>query len=228
MSLKQRLIGAAVLIALAVIFIPMLLDGAGWREELTMNMEIPPEPKFTFQHQPPPLPESSSPVKSIDAVRPPPRAERDQPKGAPKSATIDEPKAESAVNRSPASPPAPAADGKPTAQAVGKPKPAVSQPPTLPPPVADKKPTKQPVPKPSAEAWVVQVGSFAKRGNAIVLRDKLVAAGYSAFTEQGGDSKRPLYRVKVGPEQYRERAEHIKGKLRVKEKLKGIIVLRHP
>ena len=47
-TLKQRLIGAAVIIALAVIFVPMILDGSGSQESVAFNMEVPPEPTFTF------------------------------------------------------------------------------------------------------------------------------------------------------------------------------------
>ncbi|MGI9227887.1 MAG: SPOR domain-containing protein [Gammaproteobacteria bacterium] len=48
-TLKQRLIGAAVIIALAVIFVPMILDGSGQQESVAINMEAPPKPKFTFE-----------------------------------------------------------------------------------------------------------------------------------------------------------------------------------
>ncbi len=48
-TLKQRLIGTAVIIALAVIFVPMILDGSGQQESIAINVEVPPEPKFTFE-----------------------------------------------------------------------------------------------------------------------------------------------------------------------------------
>ena len=48
-TLKQRLIGAAVIIAMAVIFVPMILDGSGQQKSIAMNMEVPPEPKFSFE-----------------------------------------------------------------------------------------------------------------------------------------------------------------------------------
>ena len=48
-TLKQRLIGAAVIIALAVIFVPMILDGSGQQESVVINMEVPLAPKFTFE-----------------------------------------------------------------------------------------------------------------------------------------------------------------------------------
>jgi DedD protein len=47
-TLKQRLIGAVVLIALAVIFVPMILDGSGWKKSVVSNIKVQPEPKFTF------------------------------------------------------------------------------------------------------------------------------------------------------------------------------------
>lgn len=53
--MKQRLIGAAVIIALAVIFIPMILDGSGQRESVALKMEVPPEPEFTFESKLPDL-----------------------------------------------------------------------------------------------------------------------------------------------------------------------------
>jgi len=45
-QLQQRLIGAAVLVSLGVIFIPALLDGAGYKSRHSRSIEIPPEPKF--------------------------------------------------------------------------------------------------------------------------------------------------------------------------------------
>lgn len=48
-SLKQRLLGAALLIALAVIFIPMLFDGAEREEPVALDMDVPPEPEYAFE-----------------------------------------------------------------------------------------------------------------------------------------------------------------------------------
>ncbi len=47
-QLKQRLVGIAVIVSLAVIFLPMLLDGAGMIEKATYKesaFEVPPPPK---------------------------------------------------------------------------------------------------------------------------------------------------------------------------------------
>lgn len=45
-QLKQRLVGAVVLVSLGVIFIPALLDGSGYKSRHARSIEIPEEPKF--------------------------------------------------------------------------------------------------------------------------------------------------------------------------------------
>ena len=52
LSLKQRLLGAIVLIALAVIFVPMFLSGPGPQPASeTVNLAIPPAPDREFQNR---------------------------------------------------------------------------------------------------------------------------------------------------------------------------------
>lgn len=48
-----------------------------------------------------------------------------------------------------------------------------------------------------AVVWQIQVGSFAKRDNALKLRDRLREAGYKAFDQFSADGQ--LTRVFVGP-----------------------------
>lgn len=50
-TLKYRIVGATVLLALAVIFIPMILDGSGQETVTKMEMDIPPEPKLIFSQE---------------------------------------------------------------------------------------------------------------------------------------------------------------------------------
>ncbi|MFI4968715.1 MAG: SPOR domain-containing protein, partial [Lysobacterales bacterium] len=54
LSLKQRLLGAAVLIALAVIFVPMFMSGTAPQKSAEMetsNLAIPPAPDREFQNR---------------------------------------------------------------------------------------------------------------------------------------------------------------------------------
>ncbi len=50
-TLKYRIVGAAVLLSLAVIFIPMILDGSGKDTIATIDMEMPPEPTLVFSDE---------------------------------------------------------------------------------------------------------------------------------------------------------------------------------
>ncbi len=73
-ALKQRLIGAAVLVALAVIFVPMLLDGSGTRDE-GYEIEIPDRPEIRETEDErdslEPVPESEAdPPEAVSEVEP--------------------------------------------------------------------------------------------------------------------------------------------------------------
>lgn len=199
---KRRLVGAAVLVALAVIFVPMLLDDKD-ADGLGEPIVIPNEPAFDAASDEPgapsdsdltpllPTPESPSGVvanglDSLDGPAPlptpaPPQQETTRPPVAPGP----RPKARS--------------DPKPTAE----PAPAqVRAAPTGPKPI----PT-------GAAAWVVQVASLGSSGAAGKLRDELRAKGYSAFVEQANVNGRLYYRVRVGPETDRGTADSAAAKL---------------
>ncbi len=75
-------------------------------------------------------------------------------------------------------------------------------------------------------AWAVQVGSFTSQDNAERLRDALKASGYRAFVTRVSDNGRTLYRVRVGPERERERAEALAERLKKDGQVTA--VLRHP
>ncbi|MCE3003726.1 MAG: hypothetical protein LW860_13665, partial [Xanthomonadaceae bacterium] len=54
-ALKQRLVGATVLVVLAVIFVPMLVDTTPRSEGEAIDLTIPPQPGQTFETQVVPL-----------------------------------------------------------------------------------------------------------------------------------------------------------------------------
>lgn len=98
--LQQRLIGAAVIVALAVIFLPMLLNGGGDNAQVSVKMKIPPEPNYSFRSASEPMPPAttSAPAPTVQAVVPtpkqsaPPPPQPVQPKAAAKPpAAVPEP-----------------------------------------------------------------------------------------------------------------------------------------
>ncbi len=78
--------------------------------------------------------------------------------------------------------------------------------------------------KKQVEAWVVQVGSFAKKMNAVEFRNKLKKAGFVAFVETTDETQGKLFRVRIGPELNRERAEKMQERIEIEFDLKSIIV----
>ena len=78
--------------------------------------------------------------------------------------------------------------------------------------------------KKQVKAWVVQVGSFVEKINAVEIRDKLKKAGFLAFVETTDQIQGELFRVRVGPELNRERAEKMQERIEIEFDLKGIIV----
>ena len=78
-------------------------------------------------------------------------------------------------------------------------------------------------------AWVVQLASFNKAGNAHNLAKELRKKGFTAYTRISKESEGgKLYRVLVGPEVKRRQADVLLSRIRKKTKLKGIIVKYHP
>ncbi|MDA9044256.1 SPOR domain-containing protein, partial [bacterium] len=71
------------------------------------------------------------------------------------------------------------------------------------------------------EGWVVQLGNFGNRANAARLRDKVIKAGFAGYMVPNGD----LFKVLVGPELTRIKAEVLQEKLKSKFKMAGMVTL---
>lgn len=206
-TLKQRLVGAIVLISLGVIFIPIILEGPDdeWSPRV---QEIPAPPRIDYQAQvevpiPAEIPEPAevAPSPVVDTITP--------------SETTIVPEEPDEVTAA-----AEPAIEKTTVQAV-KPAP-------VPAPKIQAKPEPKPKPKPkpsvSTGGWVVQVGSFSQTLNARGLRDRLRKSGYKAFVQETTSGGRRIYRVLLGPVGNRAEAEKLRDDVGRKHRLKGIVV----
>ena len=69
----------------------------------------------------------------------------------------------------------------------------------------------------------VQLAAFTKAADANALRDRLRAAGFSAFTEVVNTDKGSLTRVRVGPVLNRAEADQLKAQVKSKVGLDGIV-----
>ena len=196
---KQRIVGAIVLVALGVIFIPIILDQEIEDSPISgSNIPLKPENLQELAEQKPPKMPAG------------PRIDTNQPE------LVDE-----------HTPPVEQTDvSVPDTQIPKKPAEEAPQPSAK--PAASKTPATQPKPVTKVRAWVVQVASFSERNKALKLRDKLRKADYKAFVESLNSSKGIRYRVRVGPVVTRSKADALKSKLAKEFRLKDTLVMSHP
>lgn len=204
-NLKQRLVGAVVLVSLAVIFIPLILDGRDSAVNYITKSNIPPKPEREFVSRVIPL--NPSPVPEPEMLEPkaiaePAKAAPEKVEDEAKKTVIPVETVKPAVKKIAEKPPIVA---KPEVNVVAKPK-LVAK------------------PKTGLSAWAVQVGSFDSNKNAYALRDKLRKQGFSAFVDTLYTKDVPSFRVRVGPEIKREQAEALQVKLAKLLKTKPLVV----
>ncbi|MNV42153.1 cell division protein DedD [compost metagenome] len=78
-------------------------------------------------------------------------------------------------------------------------------------------------PAASSVGFAVQLGAFGQAAEANALRDKVRAAGFSAFVEQVRTDKGTLNRVRVGPVANRAEAENLKAQVASKVGVAGMV-----
>ncbi|KIP91211.1 SPOR domain-containing protein [Pseudomonas fluorescens] len=208
---KQRMVGALVLVALAVIFLPMLFSRQD--EQRQVAVEAPGAP------QAPTMPQ----VQMDPVAVPEPQALPQEP------VPTDEEVAEETAPAAPATPAAPAPTipaqiARPaTPPPVAKPIPAPAQPITS----ATSKPdtTQSRVDANGLSvSWSVQLASLSSRASAESLQKNLRSQGYNAYI-RSADGKN---RVFVGPLIERAEADRLRDLLSRQQNLKGFVVRFQP
>jgi cell division septation protein DedD len=108
---------------------------------------------------------------------------------------------------------------------VAKPAPiaVAPPPPVVPKPVAAAPKPASPVPAATSTGFAVQLAAFSKPADATALRDRVRAAGFSAFTESVTTDKGSLTRVRVGPVATRAEADALKAQVKAKVGVDGIV-----
>ena len=205
---KQRMVGALVLVALAVIFLPMLFSRQDEQRQVTVDAPAAP--------QAPAVP----PVQVDPVVVPEPQALPQEP--VPSDDEIAQQEAPSA----PIAPVAPAPAAKPVAPApvpVNKPTVAPSQPITAAPGKPDTTQSRVDANGLSV-SWSVQLASLSSRASAESLQKSLRSQGYNAYIRTA-DGKN---RVFVGPLIERAEADRLRDLLSRQQNLKGFVVRFQP
>ncbi|MBU3070329.1 SPOR domain-containing protein [Aestuariicella sp. G3-2] len=200
-GLKQRLVGALVLLALGVLFVPILFEPED-RRTVDRVTQIPAAPEIQpMQVDEPTRNPDIEPIKPADQqyhlLPEQEPAEQAPPEVAAEVETAEAPKPEPAPTKALVSRPA-----EPERQILDK----------------------NGVPK----AWLVQVASFSSDARAEALRDKLLKDDFPAFTRSFETSKGKVTRVYVGPKISRDKASVLKQTLDKSLKINSLIVSFSP
>ncbi|MFC6841272.1 SPOR domain-containing protein [Xanthomonas theicola] len=125
----------------------------------------------------------------------------------------------------PPEPAKPVAAAKPPVATAPKPEPEPVKAAATPASVAAVKPAPSVPPAPAAAGtgFAVQLGAFGKSEDANALRDRVRAAGFSAFVEQVRTDKGALSRVRVGPVANRADAEQLRVQVAAKVGISGMV-----
>lgn len=208
-GLKQRVVGALVLLALAVIFLPMLFSREDDVRQVVVEAPVMPKPPAmpAVEVQPTEVPEPQA--EDTDNAVPPAEAP-----SAP-IASLPTQQAQPAQPKAPApqqAAPKPAAPAQQPAQASAAP--AV--------------PAQQPAQRLDSDnlpvSWSVQLASLSNRARADELQKSLRSQGYNAYVR----SFDGMNRVFVGPVVERAEADRLRDQLGKQQKLNGFVVRFQP
>ncbi len=195
-SFKQRMIGAIVLIALGVIFIPILLNGESDDDMPIYGGNIPERHESITNMKPLNLTSNIAPPESTEI----------------ETIVVDELSPEIVSNNT-------------KHEKSPKEKSAVESPQVIKLPVkptaAEKSTNTKNI---TVTAWVIQVGSFSSKKNAMALRNKLRKKKYHAFVEAVKKKSELSYRVRIGPEVKKVTAESTQKRLKKEMKINGIVM----
>lgn len=217
--LKQRVIGALVLLALIIIFVPMLFNRQD--DARKVAVEAPPQPAAptvpATEVQPVQTPEAPPVVVVPD--------EPAKPLGKPQT-PIAGTAGQAPTQNAPVSPaPAQSQPAAPVAKASATPAPVASAPAA---PAATPAPAAKPDSRLGAanlpNSWSVQLASLSSRPSADALQAKLRSQGYNAYVRTADG----MNRVFVGPVIERSEADRLRDQLNKQNGVKGFVVRFQP
>lgn len=213
--LKQRLIGATILIALAVIFVPMLFDAPDDRPARELTIELPDAPGDRAPVRRLPLdPDQARRVAPESTAEAPTRYVPETP------IVVQSPAEETPLESLPepdpeplpelevvATEPAPEPEPEPATETVPAPRSEPSS------PRQETAPAVVEAVETGVTAWLVQVASFGSRQAASEVVERLGRLGHLAGIDPLVRGETTLYRVVAGPYAAREDAERARNQI---------------
>ncbi|MEM6820114.1 MAG: SPOR domain-containing protein [Pseudomonadota bacterium] len=228
--MKERLIGAVVLVTVAWLLIPVFLDSntdapdamttrtvslpgvegvSGDADDQMRTVTL--RARDSAASEPPP----NQPPVEIELPAPEriiqPTDDADEAATSPSTEVASEAQPADEVESESASPDDAEPDVGAEVVADVAPEPQVSPPPAV---AASPQTEADTSTSQSAELWVVQVGSFGQRANAEALMKRLIDGGFPAFVSEIQASGRTMHRVRVGPQKNRAAADAMVARLK--------------
>lgn len=209
-GLKQRVVGALVLLALAVIFLPMLFSREDDVRQVVVEAPVMPKPPAmpTVEVQPTEVPEPQA--EDAENAVPPAEAAPAQAPAAP-IASLPTQQAQAPQLKAPAPQPVAPKPAQPAPQGT-----------------AAAAPAQQPAQRLDSNnlpvSWSVQLASLSNRARADELQKSLRSQGYNAYVR----SFDGMNRVFVGPVVERAEADRLRDQLGKQQKLNGFVVRFQP
>jgi len=221
---KERLVGASILVVLIVLVVPELLSGPPGPAPVSVGPTLPvsaPEPvrnvtvDLATSKAPEPEPQEA---QGAAASAPPPEARADAASAAVDAATGADASA-GAASGPQSAPPRNAPDSSDMQPSPDMPAAPSAPPPRPASPTSLETAAPAPIsrlarPALSGTAWAVQLGSFASRDNADKLMRQFKAQGFSVYVVPGGSGPSLRYRVRIGPMADRGTAAQAAAKLK--------------
>ena len=198
-NIKQRIIGAVVLIALLVIIMPSLLDLRKDYDLVVSGSNIPPKPD-DFRVE----------VLQFDED-----AEIKVPAAPAEEIVISADAATAGPGEKKIAPDAASAGQADTQERFNEMRNRIND---------SKDGSVAKAGQAAAEAWVVQLASLTRKQNALALRDRVLDKGLHAFVVSSEADGKVMYRVLVGPELLRSNAEKKRQRLLQEVNLDGLVV----
>jgi DedD protein len=236
---KERLIGAAVLMAAAIILIPEMLSGpsrdsAEKQAQTASNGAGSGEAAiktYTIDLNKAPGSQPPTPVAQTDTRAPPP--EETPPAETPPAQLTEQPPVVAQASPEPTAQVTPAPAASPRSEA---PKPEAPKPEPKP---ESKPESSKPEPRavasapsapktavPAGKGWAVQLASYASEATAERVMNEWRGKGHSAFVMPVTTGSKTLYRVRIGPTKDRASADAVLKV--VKASIPSAAVVAHP
>ncbi|HZJ81671.1 MAG TPA: SPOR domain-containing protein [Guyparkeria sp.] len=229
---RQRLVGASVVVALAVLLLPLWLDGSGIDSLRVQSVPEKPEVKGVERIEIPQPPSDSgepldNPPQSLFPDQTPIEARSDEDDEAMRQAVEERaspaPAGEAATGQGSSTEEeklAGAEEGATELQGTGSEEKSDEK-------ISDESGAEASLPKSSASGeFIVQLGSFSDERNAKALAESVESSGFDVFVTPLFSEQGTVWRVRVGPYANREQANEATERLRQRINRDGLVMTK--